>query len=145
MVVSVKCAARIRSAKTVHVRGIGFRSFVNTHPRRVAPPISIATGSVRPKPHVCPCGTMNAIQYQARMPTQGRIRLSGTSPMRTMRKTTSRSPLMNVPRRPRRFWALRSSFHRDALGEVARAVDVASPQYGDVVGQELERDDRDQR
>ena len=34
------------------------------------------------------------------------------------------------------------SLHGDALGEVARLVDVAAAEPGDVVGQQLERDDR---
>src|SRR6266542_2516449 len=143
MVVNVMCAARTRSVKTVHVRGIGFRSLVNTQPRSVAPPINIPTGSVLPKPQVSPWGTMNAIQYQARMPIHGRMRLTGASPMMTIRKMTSLMPLMRLSRDGcRRSGARVPSFHRDALGEVARAVDVASPQDGDMVREKLERDDR---
>src|SRR6266571_2120294 len=37
------------------------------------------------------------------------------------------------------------SFHRHALRQVAGAVHVTSPQHGDVVGQQLERDDRQDR
>src|SRR6266436_3116681 len=130
--VMVKSATRSASPMTVHVRGIGLRSLVNAQPRRVAPPIPSATGSVRPKPHVRPWGAMNAIQYQPRMPIQGRTRLTGMSPSHTSRKTMSRNPLM------------RSLFHRNAFGQIARLVDVASTHNGDVVRQELERNDRHQ-
>ena len=40
---------------------------------------------------------------------------------------------------------LRSSLDGHALGEVARLVHVAAAKQGDVIGQELQRDDRDQR
>ena len=37
------------------------------------------------------------------------------------------------------------SLHRHALGQVARLVDVAAAQHGDVIGQQLQRDDRHER
>src|SRR5215472_6403882 len=110
------------------VRGRDFLSVVNSHPTSVAPPMAMATGSVRENPQVSPCGAMNAIQYQTRMPTQGRIRLTGMSPSHTARKTRSRRPLMEL-----------CLFHRDALREIARLVDVAPSAHGDMVGEQLER------
>src|ERR1700730_7481921 len=102
--------------------------------------MSTATGKVRAKPHVSPWGTKYAIQYQARTPSQGRLRLTGTSPRMT---ETTRMSLM-VGARRRGFRARVPLFHRDALGEVARLVDIATPCHGYVIREKLEGDDRHQ-
>src|SRR5262245_29563334 len=49
------------------------------------------------------------------------------------------------PSRPSRSDSVRASLHRDALGQVARLVDVAAAQARDVIGEELQRDDGDER
>src|SRR5207247_1696332 len=79
-----------------------------------------------------------AVQYQARIPSHGLRRHTGTSPTRM--ETKRMSLMAGACRRGCRAGG--PLFHRDALGEVARLVDVAGPQDSDVVGEELERDDR---
>src|SRR5215470_11729953 len=121
--------------------GSGLRSFVKIKPRRVALPTTMAKGKVRANPQLRPWGTKYAVQYQARMPIHGRRRHTGTSPRQKETKTTSLT--LDPSRRICR--AVGSLFHRDALGEVARLIHVASSQDGDVIGEQLEGNDRHQR
>src|SRR5713101_5201782 len=101
----------------------------------------MAKGTLRANPQLRPWGTKYAVQYQARIPSHGLRRLTGTSPTRTETKTMS---LMAAAcRRGCRAWG--PLFHRDALGEVARLVHVACSKDSDVVREELERDDRHER
>src|SRR5262245_44456477 len=76
--------------KVIAHRGRGFLSLVNTKPTSVAPPMARATGRRLAKPHESPWGTKYAIQYQARMPIHGRIRLAGIKYSQMSRNVMSR-------------------------------------------------------
>src|SRR5215470_8397258 len=108
--------------------GSGLRSFVKMKPRRVALATTMAKGKVRAKPQLIPWGTKYAVAYQPRMPIQGRRRNTGTSPkqIETKRMSLTADPRAEDPGCP-------PLFHRDALGEVARLIHIASSQYGDVI------------
>src|SRR6266436_4677862 len=112
--------------------GSGLRSFVRMNPRRVAQPITMAKGKLRANPQLRPWGTKYTVQYQARIPSHGLRRHTGTSPRAT---ETKRISLMAGASRGR-YQACSPLFHRDALGEVARLIYIASPQHGDMVRQE---------
>src|SRR5215831_20883085 len=120
--------------------GSGLRSFVKMNPRRVALPTTMAKGKLRANPQLRPWGTKYAVQYQARMPIHGLRRHTGTSPRQ---KETKRMSLTPDPRAEDPGCS--SLFHRDALGEVARLIHVTAAEDGHVVGQELKRDDRQER
>src|SRR5713226_426362 len=110
--------------------GSGFRSFVTMNPRRVAPPRTMAKGKLRANPQLRPWGTKYAVQYQARIPSHGLHRHTGTSPTAT---ETKRISLM-AGACCGGYRACSPLFHRHALGEVARAVDVAAAPHRDVIG-----------
>src|SRR5499427_540804 len=113
---------------------------VKMNPRRVALPTTMAKGKLRAKPQLMPWGTKYATPYHPRMPIQGRRRNTGTSPrqIETKRMSLTPDPRAEDPGCP-------SLLHRDALGEVARLIHVTASEDGHVVGQELKRDDGQER
>src|SRR5215471_7279027 len=121
--------------------GSGLRSFVKMNPRRVALPTTMAKGKLRANPQLIPWGTKYAVQYQARMPSHGLRRHTGTSPRTT---ETNRISLM-AHTCGGGYQARVPLFHRDALGEIARLIYIASSQNGNVIGEQLEGKDRHQR
>src|SRR5262252_9435980 len=140
MVVSVNWTVHASMNRVAAFLGRGLRSLLKAKPTRVAPPTITATGSVRAKPQAKPWGTKYEIQYQPRMPIHGVRRLTGTRAR--METRTAMSLIRGLGAKRDRA---RSLFHRDALGEVARLIHVASSQYGDVISEELERNHGDER
>src|SRR3990172_7888132 len=116
IVVKVKSTANAKSRYTPGARGRGFRSRVKRSPTRVAPPISMAIGMLRPNPQVWPCGEKYATQSQPKIPIHGRNREAGTSGIRIRVRSMSRM-----------------LFDRHALGQVAGLVHIAAAKHRDVV------------
>src|SRR5262250_2002309 len=108
--------------KVAASRGSGLRSFVKMKPRRVALPTTMAKGKLRANHQLRPWGTKYAVQYQARIPSHGLRRHTGTSPRATETKRIS----LTAGACRGGYEACSPLFHRHALGEVARAVDVAA-------------------
>src|SRR5437867_12759111 len=108
------------------------------NPRRVAPPTTMAKGKLRANPQLRPWGTKYAVQYQARIPSHGLRRHTGTSPRTTeMKRISLTAGACHGGNR-----ACNPLFHRDALGEIARLIDVAAPHHGYVIREQLKGDHR---
>src|SRR6266481_4207158 len=118
--------------------GSGLRSFVKMNPRSVAPPTTMAKGKLRANHQLRPWGTKYAVQYQARIPSHGLRRHTGTSPRATATKRVS----LTAGACRGGYRACSPLFHRHALGKVPRLIDVAAPRHGDVIREQLEGDDR---